>query len=157
MGAQPMDPAQASDTVRRPFDRLWCREGAAAPSGVSRPVRLVRHIGTVAYRRVSGRGTRWTHALTNGRPARRPPFRAVAGPASPDPVCSLIRGKLQIAAPGKEITMLRWAVIFFVIAIVAAVFGFGGIAAGATDIAKILFFVFLVVFGVTLIMGLMRR
>jgi uncharacterized membrane protein YtjA (UPF0391 family) len=64
---------------------------------------------------------------------------------------------LQVAAPGKEVIMLRWAVIFFVIAIVAAVFGFGGIAAGATEIAKILFFVFLVVFGVTLIMGLMRR
>ncbi|EGK72381.1 hypothetical protein METUNv1_01145 [Methyloversatilis universalis FAM5] len=53
--------------------------------------------------------------------------------------------------------MLRWSVIFFVIALVAAVFGFGGIAAGAADIAKILFFVFLIVFGVTLIMGLIRR
>jgi len=41
--------------------------------------------------------------------------------------------------------MLKWAAIFFVIAIVAAVFGFGGIAAGATEIAKILFFIFLVV------------
>lgn len=152
-----MDHAQTSDEVRRPFDRLWYRAGATAHSVVSRPARLVRHIGTVAYRRVSGRGTRWTYALTDGRPARRPPFRAIAGSVALDPVCSLIRGKLQITAPGKEITMLRWAVIFFVIAIVAAVFGFGGIAAGATDIAKILFFVFLVVFGVTLIMGLMRR
>ena len=53
--------------------------------------------------------------------------------------------------------MLRWSVIFFVIALVAAVFGFGGIAAGAADIAKILYFVFLIVFGVTLIMGLIRR
>ena len=38
--------------------------------------------------------------------------------------------------------MLRYAVIFFVIALIAALFGFGGIAAGATEIAKILFFVF---------------
>ena len=40
--------------------------------------------------------------------------------------------------------MLYYAVVFFVIALIAAVFGFGGIAAGAAGIAKILFFVFLV-------------
>jgi uncharacterized membrane protein YtjA (UPF0391 family) len=53
--------------------------------------------------------------------------------------------------------MLKWAAIFFVIAIVAAVLGFGGIAAGATEIAKILFFVFLIIFLVTLIMGVTRK
>lgn len=53
--------------------------------------------------------------------------------------------------------MLRYAAIFFVIAIVAAIFGFGGIAAGATEIAKILFFVFLLVFVATLVMGLFRK
>ena len=53
--------------------------------------------------------------------------------------------------------MLNYAVIFFVIAIIAAVFGFGGIAAGATEIAKILFFVFLLITVVILIMGLIRR
>ncbi len=53
--------------------------------------------------------------------------------------------------------MLRYAAIFFVIALIAAVFGFGGIAAGAVDIAKILFYVFVAVFVVTLIMGLIRR
>jgi uncharacterized membrane protein YtjA (UPF0391 family) len=52
--------------------------------------------------------------------------------------------------------MLRWAAIFFVIAIVAAVLGFGGIAAGAVEIAKILFFVFLILFVVTVIMGMRR-
>ena len=57
----------------------------------------------------------------------------------------------------REVIMLKWAAIFFVIAIVAAVLGFGGIAAGASEIAKILFFVFLVIFLVTLIMGMMRR
>ncbi|HZI68875.1 MAG TPA: DUF1328 family protein, partial [Hanamia sp.] len=35
--------------------------------------------------------------------------------------------------------MLRWAVIFIVIAIIAAILGFGGIAAGAASIAKVLF------------------
>lgn len=56
-----------------------------------------------------------------------------------------------------EAFMLRYAVIFFIIAIIAAVFGFGGIAAGATEIAKILFFIFIVIFLVTLLMGVIRR
>ncbi len=42
--------------------------------------------------------------------------------------------------------MLSWALTFFVLAIVAAIFGFTGIAAAATGIAKILFVVFLVLF-----------
>ena len=50
-------------------------------------------------------------------------------------------------------TMLRWAAIFLVIAIIAAVFGFGGIAAGAASIAKILFFLFLVLFIGAMILG----
>jgi uncharacterized membrane protein YtjA (UPF0391 family) len=49
--------------------------------------------------------------------------------------------------------MLRWTVIFLIVAIIAAVFGFGGIAAGAASIAKILFFIFLVLFIISLIMG----
>ena len=53
--------------------------------------------------------------------------------------------------------MLRYAAIFFVIAIVAALFGFGVIASGAAEIAKILFFVFVVLFVVSLIAGLIRR
>jgi len=49
--------------------------------------------------------------------------------------------------------MLRWAAIFFVIAIIAAIFGFGGVAEGAADIAKILFFIFLVCFVVVIAFG----
>lgn len=49
--------------------------------------------------------------------------------------------------------MLRYAVIFLAIAIIAGVFGFGNIAAGASEIAKILFFVFIVIFVVMLILG----
>jgi uncharacterized membrane protein YtjA (UPF0391 family) len=55
----------------------------------------------------------------------------------------------------KEIQMLRWAVIFFLVAIVAAIFGFGNISAAATDIARILFYVFIVIFLLTLVMHLM--
>ena len=53
--------------------------------------------------------------------------------------------------------LLHYAVVFFVIALVAALFGFGGIAAGAVEIAKILFFIFLVLFAVSLIGWLLRR
>jgi uncharacterized membrane protein YtjA (UPF0391 family) len=53
--------------------------------------------------------------------------------------------------------MLRWALVFFVVALIAAVFGFLGIAAAAVSIAKILFFVFLVLFLVSLVGGLMSR
>jgi uncharacterized membrane protein YtjA (UPF0391 family) len=51
--------------------------------------------------------------------------------------------------------MLRWAAGFFIIAIIAAVFGFGGIASDASAIARVLFFVFLVVFLFSLIWGLL--
>lgn len=53
--------------------------------------------------------------------------------------------------------MLRWAVTFLIIAIIAAIFGFGGIAEGATDIAKILFYIFLVLFVISLLFGGFRR
>jgi uncharacterized membrane protein YtjA (UPF0391 family) len=51
-------------------------------------------------------------------------------------------------------TMLRWALAFLVLALIAALFGFGGIAAASAGIAKTLFFLFLVIFAVTLILGL---
>ena len=50
--------------------------------------------------------------------------------------------------------MLRWALAFFIIAIIAGIFGFGGIATGAADIARICFFFFIVVFAVSLVWGL---
>jgi len=56
----------------------------------------------------------------------------------------------------REGTMLRWAATFFVIAIVAALFGFTRIAGSAMDIAKILFFIFLVLAIIILIFGRTR-
>ncbi len=52
--------------------------------------------------------------------------------------------------------MLRWALVFFIVAIIAAVFGFGGIAVGAAEIARLLFYLFLVIFVISLILGLIR-
>ncbi|MCA9581661.1 MAG: DUF1328 domain-containing protein [Myxococcales bacterium] len=50
--------------------------------------------------------------------------------------------------------MLHWALAFFIVAIIAAVFGFGGIAAGAASIAKLLFFGFVILAAVTLVASL---
>ena len=52
-------------------------------------------------------------------------------------------------------TLLKWALIFFIISIIAAIFGFGGISAAAADIARILFFIAIVIFVVLLVAGLM--
>jgi uncharacterized membrane protein YtjA (UPF0391 family) len=49
--------------------------------------------------------------------------------------------------------MLRWALIFLAVAVVAAIFGFSGVAGVATNIAWGLFVVFLILFVVSLIMG----
>lgn len=53
--------------------------------------------------------------------------------------------------------MLHYAVVFLIIALVAALLGFTDVAASAVGIARILFFVFLLLFVVTLVVGLMRR
>ena len=51
--------------------------------------------------------------------------------------------------------MLTWAIIFFLISIVAAVFGFTGIAVGAQVIARVLFGLFLILFLIVLIFGVL--
>jgi uncharacterized membrane protein YtjA (UPF0391 family) len=57
----------------------------------------------------------------------------------------------------KEVVMLRWSLAFFVVAILAALLGFSGIAVASAGIAKILFFIFLLLFLVTLVGHLVRR
>ena len=52
--------------------------------------------------------------------------------------------------------MLSWALTFFVIALIAALFGFGGIASSAAGIAQVLFFIFLVAFVVSMILNFGR-
>jgi uncharacterized membrane protein YtjA (UPF0391 family) len=53
--------------------------------------------------------------------------------------------------------MLHYAVVFFIIALVAALFGFTGIAASAVGIAKILFFVFAVLAIASFLFGLIKK
>jgi uncharacterized membrane protein YtjA (UPF0391 family) len=52
--------------------------------------------------------------------------------------------------------MLGWAVTFLVIALIAALLGFGGIAGLSMEIAKIIFFVAIVLFAIAAIVGLLR-
>ena len=49
--------------------------------------------------------------------------------------------------------MLRWALVFAILALFAGVLGFGGLAGDFSSIARILLFVFLVLFVVSLVMG----
>lgn len=53
--------------------------------------------------------------------------------------------------------MLRWALIFFVVALIAAVLGFTGIAFAAAGVAKILFFIFVILFALSLLGHVARR
>jgi len=53
--------------------------------------------------------------------------------------------------------MLYWAIVFLVVAAVAALLGFGGAAGAAVGIAKVLFFIFLIGFALSLIFGLRHR
>ena len=53
--------------------------------------------------------------------------------------------------------MLRWSIAFFLIALVAAVFGFGGIVAGAATIARVPSYVFVALFLLSLIARLVSR
>ena len=61
------------------------------------------------------------------------------------------------ATPSLEITMLYWALMFLVVALVAAIFGFGGVASTATGIAQVLFVIAIIMFVVSLFAGFMRR
>jgi uncharacterized membrane protein YtjA (UPF0391 family) len=55
---------------------------------------------------------------------------------------------------GANMTILRWALLFFLISVVAGVLGFTGLSAASADIARFLFYVFVVIFLVLLILGL---
>jgi len=52
--------------------------------------------------------------------------------------------------------MLGWAITFLIIALVAAVLGFGGIAGFAVEAAKLVFFVAIILFAISAVFGLIR-
>ena len=51
-------------------------------------------------------------------------------------------------------TLLKWALVFFIVSLIAALFGFTDIAAASAEVARILFYIFLVIFIVLLVLGL---
>jgi uncharacterized membrane protein YtjA (UPF0391 family) len=53
--------------------------------------------------------------------------------------------------------MLGWALMFLIVALIAGVLGFGGVAIASAALAKIIFFVFLVLFAISLAAGVLRR
>jgi uncharacterized membrane protein YtjA (UPF0391 family) len=53
--------------------------------------------------------------------------------------------------------MLNWALTFFIFSLIAAVFGFGGIASTSAGIAQILFYCFLFLFAVTVLRNLANK
>jgi uncharacterized membrane protein YtjA (UPF0391 family) len=53
--------------------------------------------------------------------------------------------------------LLYWAVVFLVVAVVAAVLGFGGVAGAASQGAYLLFWVAIILFVISLVAGLVRR
>ena len=73
-------------------------------------------------------------------------------------LCAFQRGRdLRRLVTSGENLMLYYAVVFFVIALIAGVLGFGGIAGAAAGIAKILFFVFVIMAVVTFVLGLLKK
>jgi uncharacterized membrane protein YtjA (UPF0391 family) len=69
---------------------------------------------------------------------------------------TITAGRVGQTSESRSVTMLGWAVTFLVIALVAAVLGFGGIAGVAVELAKIVFVVALILFVISAIFGFMR-
>lgn len=62
-----------------------------------------------------------------------------------------------LASPLGMPDLLKWTLIFFILALIAGVLGFGGIAGAAAGIAKILFFGFVIFAAVMLVLNLMNK
>jgi uncharacterized membrane protein YtjA (UPF0391 family) len=52
-------------------------------------------------------------------------------------------------------SLLKWALIMFIVSLVAAIFGFTGLAAASADVARVLFYIFVVIFVILLVLGLL--
>lgn len=77
------------------------------------------------------------------------------GPVSPRAATATLVGLAALFSVSAvtEDAMLYWTLLFLVVALIAGVLGFGGVASAATGIARVLFFVFLVMFAVSLMSG----
>jgi uncharacterized membrane protein YtjA (UPF0391 family) len=75
----------------------------------------------------------------------------------PPPSLAITAGAVQWRQQMNFGNLLYWAVVFLVIAVVAALFGFGGVAGTAMEGAKIIFWIAVVLFVISLLFGFMRR
>jgi uncharacterized membrane protein YtjA (UPF0391 family) len=72
---------------------------------------------------------------------------------TPNALIRPVGGSERSTLKQNEEVMVRWAILFFVVALIAALFGFGGLAGDAAWIGQILLFVFLILAVVSLILG----
>jgi len=73
--------------------------------------------------------------------------------SAPEPIASGWRSRFEFNR-SNAMSLLKWALIFFLVSIVAGVFGFTGISAATADVAKILFYIFLAICVVLLLLGI---
>ena len=83
-----------------------------------------------------------------------PKRASVAGTNDAASIRSWILGNRAIV---EDRIMLRWALVFFVVALIAAILGFTGIAMAAAGVAKILFFLFVILLALSLLGHVARR
>ena len=66
------------------------------------------------------------------------------------------RTRLSVPPSGRRMQMLGWALVFMVVALIAGLLGFGGFAAAAAGIAQILFYIFILLFAVSVVVYWVR-
>jgi uncharacterized membrane protein YtjA (UPF0391 family) len=93
----------------------------------------------------------------------RPEKRHARSPLSREPVPSLqVRSAIFDGTADsvvrrleeRTMTILKWALIFFLVSVVAGILGFTGLSAASADVSRFLFYVFVVIFLILLILGL---
>jgi uncharacterized membrane protein YtjA (UPF0391 family) len=80
------------------------------------------------------------------------PARLISGSSLEPEFASLVVGPSQTEP--STMSLLKWALIFLVISIIAGLLGFTGVSVVSADIARVLFYIFVAIFLVLLILGL---
>jgi uncharacterized membrane protein YtjA (UPF0391 family) len=83
-------------------------------------------------------------------------FRSKDGLFCNEARCSLSRQSSKRNVETEVLAMLSWVVTFLVVALIAGILGFGGVAGASIEIAKIIFFIAVVLFLVSAVVGLAR-
>src|SRR5262249_48659459 len=114
----------------------------------------------VIFRKTKNRIVPRARDFSQGRAAPEPSFAARIGLFSQDAAgsrCGLrSSGRAARSRRREVLSMLGWVVTFLVIALIAGILGFGGVAGASIEIAKIIFFIAIVLFLVSAIVGVVR-